>query len=136
MKEHCQRIIITTDSWTSIQRINYMCVTAHFIDDNLNLHKNIISFVPVTSHRGQYLAKALENSLLDWGIKNVFTVTVDNASSNDTVIGYFKKKMLSWGASSIRLKFLHMRCLAHILNLVVNHRLKEVNVSVKKLERQ
>ena len=26
------RISITTDSWTSMQRINYMCVTAHFID--------------------------------------------------------------------------------------------------------
>ena len=34
MKEHYQRISITTDSWTSIQRINYMCVIAHFIDNN------------------------------------------------------------------------------------------------------
>ena len=101
-----------------------MCVTNHFIDDNWNLYKKIISFVPVTSHRGQYLAKALENSLLDWGIKNVFTVTVDNVSSNNSAIWYFKKKMLSWGASSVRLKFLHMRCLAHILNLVVNDGLK------------
>ena len=66
MKEHCQRISITTDSWTSAQRINYMCVTAHFIDDTWILHKKIISFIPVTSHRGKYLAKALENSLIDW----------------------------------------------------------------------
>ena len=58
---------------------------------------------------------------------------MDNASLNDTAIGYFKKKMLSWGASSIRLKFLHMRCLAHILNLVVNDGLKEINVSIKKV---
>ena len=124
IKEHCQRINITTDSWTFIQRINYICMTAHFIDDSWNLHKKIISLVSVISHRGEYLAKALENSLLDWRIKNIFTITMDNASLNDTAIGYFKKKMLSWGASSIRLKFLHMRCLAHILNLVVNNGLK------------
>ena len=31
------RISITTDSWTSIQRINYMCVTAHFIDTEWKL---------------------------------------------------------------------------------------------------
>ena len=133
MKSHCQRISLTTDSWTSIQRINYMAVTAHFIDDDWNLHKKIISFVPVTSHKGEYIAKALESSVLEWGIKNVFTVTVDNASSNDTAIGYFKKKLLSWGASSVRVQYLHMRCIAHILNLIVTDGLKEVNASVKKV---
>ena len=95
IKSHYQKISITTDSWTSIQRINYMCVTAHFIDDSWNLQKKIIFFVPITSYKGEDLAKALENSLLDWRIKNVFIVTVDNASSNDTAIGYFKKNMLS-----------------------------------------
>ena len=29
-KDHCQRANITTDAWTSIQRINYMCITTHF----------------------------------------------------------------------------------------------------------
>ena len=95
MRLHCQKISLTTDCWTSIQRINYMAVIAHFIDDDWNLHKKIISFVPVTSHKGEYIAKALENCVLEWGIKNVFTVTIDNASSNDTALGYFKKKLLS-----------------------------------------
>lgn len=27
-----QRVCLTTDTWTSIQRISYMCITAHFID--------------------------------------------------------------------------------------------------------
>ena len=61
-------------------------------------------------------------------------MTVDNASSNDTAINYFKKKLLSWGTSShVILKFVHMRCIAHILNLVVNDGLKEASKSVKKI---
>ena len=68
-----------------------MCITAHFIDDEWRLHKKILSFVPVTSHRGEFIVKALENCLLDWGLKKIFTVTVDNASSNDTAIQYFRK---------------------------------------------
>ena len=63
-KEHCQRVSLTTNSWTSIQRINYMCITAHFIDDEWKLHKKIISFVPVTCHKGEYITKALETCLL------------------------------------------------------------------------
>ncbi|XP_031099798.1 zinc finger BED domain-containing protein RICESLEEPER 2-like [Ipomoea triloba] len=129
----CQRVSITTDTWTSVQRINYMCITAHFIDNQWKLHKKIISFVPVTSHRGEYIAKALETCLLEWGLKNIFTVTVDNASSNDTAMGFFKKKLLSWGVSSVKCNYVHMRCIAHVLNLIVQDGLKDVDSSVKKV---
>ena len=43
IKTHTQRINITTDTWTSIQRINYMCVTAHFIDSEWRLQKKLFS---------------------------------------------------------------------------------------------
>lgn len=39
MLKNCQKICVTTDTWTSIQRINYMCLTAHFIDNYWKLHK-------------------------------------------------------------------------------------------------
>ena len=89
--------------------------------------------MPINSHRGEYIAKCLENALLDWDVKSVFTITVDNVSSNDVVVGYVKKKLMSWGASIVRCKFLHMRCIAHILNLVMNDGLKEANRAIKKV---
>ena len=95
-KDHCQRVSITTDAWTSIQRINYMCMTAHFIDDQWKLHKKIISFVYVSSHKGEYIAKDLENYLLDWELRNIFSVTIDNSSSNDIAMWYLKNKFLTW----------------------------------------
>ena len=39
-----QRICLTTDCWTSLQNISYMCLTAHFIDNDWNLHKGILNF--------------------------------------------------------------------------------------------
>ncbi|XP_019173583.1 PREDICTED: zinc finger BED domain-containing protein RICESLEEPER 2-like [Ipomoea nil] len=86
-----QRVSITTNSWTSIQRINYMVVIVHFIDEECKLHKKIISFVPITSHKGESVAKVIETCLLDWGIRNVYSITLDNASSNDTVIDGLKQ---------------------------------------------
>ena len=91
-----------------------MCITTHYIDSDWKLQKKIISFVPVTSHRGEYIAKSLENYLLDWGLKNIFIVTVDNASSNDTALGFVKKKIFSWGTSTMKIKYVHMICIAHI----------------------
>jgi len=88
-----------------------MVVTAHFIDSEWKLHQKIIAFVPVTSHKGEYLAKALETCLLEWGLRNVFSVTVDNASSNDTAMGFLKKKKVSWGTSTVKAKYSHeMHC--------------------------
>jgi len=94
-KENTQRMSITTDTWTSIQRINYMCITAHFIDVEWKLHKKILSFLPIMSHKGEAIAKALEICLLDWGVKNIVTITEDNASSKDVVVGLMKTKLVS-----------------------------------------
>ncbi|KAL5779200.1 hypothetical protein ACOSQ2_009937 [Xanthoceras sorbifolium] len=38
------RVCLTTDIWTSIQNINYMVVTAHYIDEYWQLQKRILSF--------------------------------------------------------------------------------------------
>ena len=72
LKEHYQRVNLTTDSWTSIQRLNYICISAHFIDDEWKLYKRILSFVPMSSHKGEYITKAMEDFLLEWGLKSVF----------------------------------------------------------------
>ena len=55
----CQRVCVTTDTWTSLQRINYMCITGHFIDNDWKLHKKILNFCVISSHRGDDIALAL-----------------------------------------------------------------------------
>ncbi|XP_055961060.1 zinc finger BED domain-containing protein RICESLEEPER 2-like [Mercurialis annua] len=133
LKNGSQRVSITTDTWTSIQRVNYMCVTCHWIDNDWILHKRIINLVHVCGHKGDYISKTLENCLLGWGLKNVFTVTMDNAGNNNTAIAAFKKKMISWGTDVCKCEYLHMRCIAHVINLVVSDGLKEMHDSVKKV---
>lgn len=60
------------------------------------------------------------------------TITVDNASSNDLAIKYLKKILL-WDRCVLDSEFLHMRCAAHILNLVVKDGLKDVFASLLKV---
>ncbi|KAL0403928.1 UNVERIFIED_CONTAM: hypothetical protein Sradi_2033600 [Sesamum radiatum] len=54
----------------------------------------------------------------------VFSITVDNASSNDGAIAYLKKKFDNWGQNILGGRYVHMRCMAHIVNLVVQDGLK------------
>ncbi|KAF2324153.1 hypothetical protein GH714_008460 [Hevea brasiliensis] len=110
-----------------------MCITAHFIDNDWKLHKKIINFCPITSHKGDAIGRAIETCLLEWGLDKIFTITVDNASSNDIAISYLKKKLANWGVTVSNSDYLHMRCMAHIVNLVVMDGLKDVGESVLKV---
>ncbi|XP_017648042.1 zinc finger BED domain-containing protein RICESLEEPER 2-like [Gossypium arboreum] len=76
---------------------------------------------------------AIEKCLLNWGIDKLFTVTVDNASSNDVAIGYLRKKFNPRRGLVQHGKYLHMRCMAHIVNFIVVEGLKEMNKSVERV---
>ncbi|PRQ31035.1 putative ribonuclease H-like domain-containing protein [Rosa chinensis] len=127
------RLSLTTDTWTSIQNINYMVLTAYFIDDNWVLHKRILNFCVIPSHKGEAIAKLLENCLLEWGIEKILTVTVDNALSNDVALKELSRRIGDWGVPNAVLhegKNLQMRCVAHILNLIVNDGLSVMKIFI------
>ncbi|KAH9698266.1 BED-type domain-containing protein [Citrus sinensis] len=130
-----QRVCITIDAWTSIQNYYYMVITAHFIDSEWKLQKRIFNFCTVPDHKGETIGKVIESCLLEWGVERVFTITVDNASSNELAINYVKKKLKNWSENGLVLDgdFLHMRCCAHILNLIVNEGLKDLHVSISRI---
>ncbi|KAH0766902.1 hypothetical protein KY285_002773 [Solanum tuberosum] len=72
-----QHICITSDTWTSLQNLTYMVVTAHWIDDEWNLQKKILNFFQTPDHKGETIAK----------------VTLDNASANDAAIKHLKARI-------------------------------------------
>ncbi|XP_075640576.1 zinc finger BED domain-containing protein RICESLEEPER 2-like [Castanea sativa] len=127
------RVCLTTDTWTSIQNLNYMCLTCHFIDDAWKLHKRILNFCQVEDHKGETIGRKIEMSLREWGINGIFTLTVDNASSNLTTIKFLQRVRKDWNGTVLENEFMHMRCCAHILNLIVGEGLKEIDASVARV---
>ncbi|GJT32701.1 zinc finger BED domain-containing protein RICESLEEPER 2 [Tanacetum coccineum] len=115
-------IHLTTDTWTSTcQKINYMVITAHFIDDDWVMHKRVINFKRINSHRGEDIGRVLLKCINGWGIKNVMTITVDNITSNDRALKYLIEHLPSMYDNG---KYFHIRCMTHIINLVVKDGLK------------
>ncbi|XP_049361003.1 zinc finger BED domain-containing protein RICESLEEPER 2-like [Solanum verrucosum] len=81
--------------------------------------------VCLTNHKGETIAKGIENRLLGWGIENLFTATLDNATANDAAIKILKGRIEDWKGVMFENQFLHGRCNAHILNLIVKEGLDE-----------
>ena len=65
-------------------------------------------------------------------IDRLFTITENNASSNKMAIDYVKKTK-ERDRSILGGEFLHMRCCAHILNLIVQSGLKFIHESIAKV---
>jgi hypothetical protein len=110
-----------------------MCLTAHWIDNDWNLHKRILNFCQVSNHMGETIGQVNENCLLEWGIDKLLTITLNNASSNNVTISYLKNVMKDWPTNTLSNEHLHVRCCAHIVNFIVCDGLKEINISVVKI---
>lgn len=125
------RIALTSDCWTSVTTDGYISLTAHFVDQNWCLQKKVLAFTLMPPpHTGAALAEKIYGLLKEWGIYNkVVSITLDNASSNDSMVDGLKSDLdlLCNG------DYFHVRCCAHILNLIVQDGLKELDEAVKKV---
>nr|GLL37515.1 zinc finger BED domain-containing protein RICESLEEPER 2-like [Ipomoea trifida] len=95
--ESVSKVSLTTDCWKSKnQKIEYMIVTRHWIDSSWKLQKRVLSFINIPPPRGGLqISDAIFKCMKEWVIeRKVFTITVDNATSNDSAIRlwvpYFK----------------------------------------------
>ncbi|XP_057734453.1 zinc finger BED domain-containing protein RICESLEEPER 2-like [Arachis stenosperma] len=130
------KISLTTNLWKSQnQKIEYMVITGHYVDTNWVLQKRVLSFVHVPPpRRGVDIADAIFKCLIEWGIESkIYSISVDNASYNDSCLRTLKdmisrhRKLLCGG------KLFHVRCCAHILNLLVQDGLGEIAGTIENI---
>ncbi|XP_035832826.1 zinc finger BED domain-containing protein RICESLEEPER 2-like [Helianthus annuus] len=128
-------ISLTSDCWTSNQTIGYMCLTAHYIDSNWKMQKRIIGFNELAPpHSGEVISDAILECLIKWGIQDkIGTITLDNASSNDRAASILKNTFQGKGKLHFEGMFFHVRCCAHILNLVVQDGLGTIDCCLVKI---
>ncbi|CAM8927797.1 unnamed protein product [Rhodiola kirilowii] len=109
-----------------------MSLTAHYIDKNWLLNKRILSFKMIEyPHSGESLAQHIHDELIAWHIHDkVFSITLDNASNNDSLVNLLPDYLM---LSEIPKQMFHIRCCAHILNLIVQDGLSVLSASIEKI---
>ncbi|MFS7917788.1 putative ribonuclease H-like superfamily [Helianthus anomalus] len=129
------RLCLTSDLWTSIATDGYLAITVHFMDKEWVLQKRVLSFSFMPPpHTGVSLCEKVFSILVEWGIENkIFSMTLDNASSNDTFIGLLREQLNKKLPLVSRGNFFHLRCCAHILNLIVQDGLKQIDECIYKV---
>ncbi|XP_042950036.1 zinc finger BED domain-containing protein RICESLEEPER 2-like [Carya illinoinensis] len=87
--------------------------------------RRVLKFCNVSPpHTGLLIADTLEKYFQNWGIDNkISSITIDNASSNGVAIRILKDDFRLKKTLSVNGQLFHVRCCAHITNLLVQYRL-------------
>ncbi|KAK3195742.1 hypothetical protein Dsin_027052 [Dipteronia sinensis] len=129
------RVAITSVMWTATnQKKGYMTVTTNFIDESWHLQSRLLRFLYVPCpHTAENLSNAFMDCMLDWNIeKKISTLTLDNCSTNKCMIDilldiFTPNSLIMYG------QLFHMRCTAHILNLIVKSGLEVIEFGVGRI---
>jgi hypothetical protein len=118
--------------WTSHQKSSYIVVTCHYIDSKWRLNRHVLNFFNVSPpHFRYFIADILQKSFQEWGIENkISSITIDNAKPNNSTIKTLRCVFNLRKTLLVDGKLFHMRCCAHITNLLVQDGLDEVTMIV------
>ncbi|CAN0871901.1 Zinc finger BED domain-containing protein RICESLEEPER 2 [Linum grandiflorum] len=131
---HVQQVSVTTDLWkVDHQNLQYMVVTCHFVDDKCNLQKRILNFCGMEPpHTGINVSDALYKCLADWDVdRKIWSITLDNASYNDVAVKHLKDTLSYLTKLPLGGDLFHVRCCAHIINIMVQYGLKEIEGTIQ-----
>lgn len=123
------RICLTTGNWRASHTWqHYICVMAHFVDHDWKLHKRILRFGGLSPpYDGQSIPEEIFMFLNQWKLDDkILSVTVDNASYNNTMINHLKTRLTMRGMLVCGGYFFHIKCCAHIINLIVQSGLEKI----------
>jgi len=122
------RLSFAIDAWTSPTMQAFLGITVHWIDADWRMHSLLLDMATLTGrHTGENLCTTFRAVCHDFGVMTkVLAITTDSASNNDTFLTHLEAACLHQGISFDR-NSMHVRCIAHVINLAVQDFLRTLN---------
>jgi hypothetical protein len=120
----CKTIALSLDIWTSKNHLPILGIIGHWLTEDFDYRERVLEFTELRGlHSGENLAAAVKEMLVELGLQSkLITITGDNARNNEVMASELynslkaenpEKEPLFQGEEGF------VRCLAHILNLIV-----------------
>lgn len=130
------RVHLTLDCWTGPYNEAFMAIGAHFIDvadGCFRRVKTLIGFEHMTAgHTALDMFELVQSVSNEFGISHVLgCITADNASANDALAELTRTWIMDLGSPFSG--FVHVNCLAHVINLAARDALSVASEPINKL---
>lgn len=130
------RISLAVGMWSSPENVDYLSLTANYIDDNWKLQRKILNFLTLDSSQTEdTLSDLVIKCLMDWDVdRKLFAMTLDDCFSYDDIASR-TKNWLSQNRPLLKNGELYdMRCASHLMKSLLHdsmESLKEVSVKIR-----
>ncbi|CAL0310698.1 unnamed protein product [Lupinus luteus] len=133
-KSQC-RINLSIEKWSSAENSSYLCIVAHYIDEEWTLQKKILNFVTLdSSHTEDLLPEVIIKCLNEWDLDcKLFALTLEDFFvDNDTTLRIQQRVSLKRPFLSTR-QLLDIRSAAHLLNSMVQDAIDALHEVIRKI---
>ena len=115
-------VCLTADGWTSVNSNRFLAITAHFLDEETNMCSKLLGCVEFNEkHTAANLADKLHETAREWKIYyKIVGIVKDNAANIVSAV-----QLLKWR---------HIPCYAHTLNLIVQTSIKVIKSEIEKVK--
>ncbi|KAJ5900204.1 uncharacterized protein N7473_004274 [Penicillium subrubescens] len=119
----CQTIALSLDVWTSKNYIPILGIVGYWLIEDFVYREKVLEFTELYGlHSGENLAAAIEALLIELNLEHkLLSITGDNASNNERIaLQLFQNLQKTCGTDPLFGGLgSYIRCLAHIINLIV-----------------
>ncbi|KAF5478514.1 hypothetical protein F2P56_005066 [Juglans regia] len=129
------RINLCVELWSSHENIEYLCLTAHYIDEDWKLQKKILNFVTLdSSHTEDMLPEVINKCVMDWDVDHkLFALTFDDCSTDDEIVLRLKEQISHKRPLLSNGQLFGVRSAAHIINLIVLDAMEALREVIQKI---
>lgn len=130
------RINLSVEMWSSLENGEYLCLTAHYIDEDWKLQKKIMNFVTLDpSHTEDMLSEVIIKCVTDWNIDSkLFALTFDDCSIDDDIVLKIKDRISQSRPLLNHGQLFDVRSAAHVLNSIVQDATEALRDVIQKIQ--
>lgn len=129
------RINISVEMWSSAENVEYLCLTAHYIDEEWKMQKKLMNFVTLdSSYTEDLLSEVILKCVTDWDIDSkLFALTFDDCSTDDDIVLKVKDQISQSRPLLSHGQLLDVRSAAHVLSSIVQDAIEAFGEVIQKI---
>ncbi|GAB4834097.1 hypothetical protein Ancab_039960 [Ancistrocladus abbreviatus] len=131
------RISVAVDVWNSPESARYLCLTAHYIDEDWNLQKKTLNFIMIdAAHTEDIHSEVIIKCLMDWDIEHrLFCMTFGDLSTSDDIVSRIKNHLSQNRPLLSNGRLFDVCCATHVLSLLVEDAMDALHEVTEKIRK-
>ncbi|XP_024968219.1 zinc finger BED domain-containing protein RICESLEEPER 2-like [Cynara cardunculus var. scolymus] len=129
------RISLAVGTWSSPENVEYLCLTANYIDEHWKLQKKLLNFLTLDSSQTEdALSELVIKCLMDWDVdRKLFSMTLDDCFTYDDIASRTKEWVLQNRHLLKNGDLYDMRCASHLVKSLLQDAMEALKGVTEKI---